>query len=66
MILENEVVQKLKLSKNNLNKECALKLVFIIEVRFWHFLANCQPLNSQSTVVSFDYIYFMHAKPIVF
>ena len=31
MVLENKMVQKLKLSKNNFNKTCAPKLLFFIE-----------------------------------
>ena len=72
MVLENKVVQILKLSKNDFNKKFAPKLLFFIigkdsddsynrkftlKVRFWHFfLTNCPWMDSQSTVVSFEYV----------
>ena len=35
MILENKVVQKLKLEKNNLNKKLSPELIFLNEYFFW-------------------------------
>ena len=68
IVLENKVVQKLKLKKLNLissNKKKSYKIrqVFFhwkltFKVQFWHFLMNHYSLYSQNTMLSFEYVEF--------
>ena len=81
MILENKVVQKLKLSKNYFYKKCApkwvffndlkrfrkIRMIFDIENSLWKsdFDNFDDQMDSQNTVVSFDYSLFL-AKNLAF
>ena len=61
MLLENNVIQKLKLQKKMFTnvllnrKKCER---FTLKMRFWHFLIHAQQLNSQITMISFEYVDF--------
>ena len=64
IILENKVVQKLKLPKNDVNKKCATKPIFqkirhrklTLKVRFWLFLirSKCYAKHPKVPIIGED------------
>ena len=74
IVLENEAIEKLMLSKNVSNNKCAPKLVFFneqkiekdsddfwhrkLKVKVWHFLTPPHYTNYQNSIILFCYFNF--------
>ena len=56
MILENKVVQKLKLEKNVFDQKWSPKLP--LKVQFWHFLLNHNSSQDCFKTISFEHVDF--------